>query len=50
VLIGRCDAFSGIGVESGTPYTAAVDENTIRFTPVRTIASRSATPPTMFSR
>ena len=41
---------SRIGVCSGRPYTAAVDEKTIRRTPAALIPSRSEMPPATFSR
>ncbi len=50
-LVGRVGSVSSIGTRSGSPYTAAVEENTIRRVPATRIASsRSSVPPRLFSQ
>jgi hypothetical protein len=42
---------SRIGLDGGSPYTAAVDEKTMCFTPVSTIAvSSESEPPTLLAK
>ena len=48
-LAGSAGAVSLIGTLAGSPYTAAVEENTIRRTPASRIASSSATEPPRFA-
>jgi hypothetical protein len=49
--VGRVGSVSSMGCLSGSPYTAAVEEKTIRFTPVSPMASSSEIPPpTLFRK
>ena len=50
-LVGRTGSVSAIGIRSGSPYTAAVEENTILLVPATRMASSSASvPPRLLSQ
>ena len=49
-LVGSARVSSVIGISSGSPYVAAVEEKTILGTPrSRTASSRASVPPTLLS-